>query len=243
MKTLNILLITVILFSSCKKDNQETLASRQNADSIFQTNERLPENVSVSTRGFLVFSTMQDFFDYTDFVANSTHQEVQEYLDWIDFNSIGETIYVGEYLEQIVDDEEHAADYVLGADGVVQIQGVIMKPTSDSLFLLTVTEENLDDQSYEYLIEGTFDQNTMNKFATNASDTDIFDIISQTPAGYEDTESNEGERKKKFWGWQCVSNQGLYPDGNCIIEACTAVHCIFWICGQEQTHIISINCI
>lgn len=239
-----------ILIVGCKKDNTDYNSKTQQdlAEYIKKRVENnslsrgLPQNVSVHERNFLIFPTLEDFCDFTDFMDSSTHIEMQEYLSSLGFNSNGSSLYGPEYEDESIS-EDQQVDYVYGEDAIIQIQGVVMKAINSDLFLLTVTEENFDDETYFNLRDSTFDELKMNKFATNPSEGfDLFEFIEGTPYGYEDTTPNNSSGKRKFWGWQCVINQGLYPQGNCIVEACMAVHCIFWICGQEQPHILSINC-
>lgn len=236
------------LFIGCKKETSNfENESKINFEFLHNSVQKhvargVPLNVSLHEKGFLVFPTLEDFCDFTDFMDSSTHIEMQEYLESLQFNSIGSNIYTGGYLYEPISADQQV-DYVYGEDAIVQIQGVIMKAIENNSFLLTVTEENFADEVYLDLVDSIYDENKMNKFATNPTEGfDLFEFISNTPYGHEDTVPNESVFGRKFWGWECVSNQGLYPVGNCIVEACIAHHCIFWICGTEQPHILSINC-
>lgn len=212
-KTILILtaVVAVVITSmvGCKKDfhqNEEINTVKQTEQHTSQA-QRPSSNVSVNQYGFLVFSNVSAFEEYRNFVKRSTHGEIQEYLNSIEFTSLGASLYGEEYFSQTVT-EEQSIDYIFNLDKLFQVEDVIMKPINETIaevkwqFLLTMVTENLSNSSYEYLASGTYDGNTMNKFATNPENEDLnlFEFIKETPAGYAETTANSAQARRPMFG-------------------------------------------
>jgi hypothetical protein len=187
---------------------------------IFKTDKKIPEqNWSVSEYGFLIFPVIADLEEYLELIKTKTHGQAQAYLDSLRFASLGATLYDGEYLSQPVTGDE-AINYVLSTSMIFQLQGIIIRPVSEAEcqtvnweFVLAMVPGNLNSTSYDYLERGIYDENTMNKFATNpAVDTALTSFMSQTPSGYEETDANDcpspQAERKPFWGWgPCICTE------------------------------------
>ena len=183
----------------CKKNYQQKEAAGSRTMNL--------NSISVSSYGFLVFPETADLDEYREFLLSHTHAEVQAYLREIGLRSLGATFYGEEYLSQPVT-EEQSVNYIFNEDQVFQVKNAIMRPIDETgeevkwRFLLVMTPENLFDDSYANLAAGTFDEGTMNKFATNPEDenVDLFDFIIDTPSGYEETVPNSAEARRPFIG-------------------------------------------
>lgn len=153
-------------------------------------------------------------------IKTKTHGQAQAYLDSLHFASLGATLYDGEYLSQPVTGDE-AINYVLSTSMIFQVQGIIIRPVSEAEcqtvnweFVLAMVPANLNSSSFDYLDRGVYDDNTMNKFATNPAvdTTDLITFMSETPSGYEETVPNEcpsfEQARKPFWGWgPCICTE------------------------------------
>ena len=184
---------------------------------------------------------------YQRFLEGSTHREVQTYLTSIGFSSAGANIYTSNLDDTVT--HQQAMDYIMSEHGIFQLENVVMKPTGKAndcsvtwQFLLTITAGNLDSSSYSELVSGTYDSGTMDRFATNPTSqtTDLFDFISETSAGHEETESNACPyfvSAVPFWGWgpsSCtfvgyVFNPRTGLDDQPTWNSCDPSYYIFWI--------------
>lgn len=155
------------------------------------------DNFTVTEYGFLNFPDTKELGEFLIFCTENTHKDVQEYLNARRVSTLGHKKFENEdLLGQKVKSEE-AVYYILSSEGVFQIKNIIIKPITPSdceispwSFILTITNENLNKETYELLIKETFDSKSMNKFATNSlqSKRPLFDIIEEQPFGYEDTQ-------------------------------------------------------
>ena len=86
---LSIGLIIVVSVSSCRKEEITKLNSKNNSPTpdISTTSQNhgreAPTGISVSERGYLVFESLEQVTDFTDFLNNSNHAEIQEYINSI----------------------------------------------------------------------------------------------------------------------------------------------------------------
>lgn len=245
------LVIVSVLYSflifcmmGCKKDQQ----SRQTQAEKVAHNQSLQRgylsNIKVSQYGFLIFSSLSDVQEYLEFVKRSTHGELQDHLARIGFKSLGSTIYGKEFSSAAVTEEE-AADYIVDAFHMFQVEEVVMKPIGETTskvkwqFLLTMHTSNLNSESFEVMASGTYDADVMNKFATNSEDgsVNLFAFIKETPSGYEETTPNSAETKRPMFGETTTElqecGQSHYtPLGNCVrdcqIRSVRKIY-IFWV--------------
>ncbi len=130
-----------------------------------------------------------------------THEEVQEYLDQLGFDSEGAAMFNSEeYLETNVT-KDQLAYYALNDKLIVQVEDVIMKVKDDSL-ALAMRSDYLSNSSYENISEGYYDSTRMNLFAENPSSTEtewgIVDYTHETPSGYEQSRPNTNHSAQIF---------------------------------------------
>jgi hypothetical protein len=249
------LLYFLAFTSGCKKEikqeNKIEQGQQQINPSTSNANQaiRLTSSPGTSKYGFLIFRTVSELEEYHTFLLNNTHGQVQEFLRSIGFTSLGTMKYNEEYFDAPIS-ENQAIDYVFDINKIVQIQEVIMKPIEEIdcsvkwQFLLTMVPNNLTDRSYGYLKNGSYDETTMNKFATNSSSdaSSMFDFIQQTPFGHEETNANlcpiETSRRP-FWGYDppppCKFDHNEFnpATGNndlpVYLRCKKGAHYIFWI--------------
>ncbi|HMZ45810.1 MAG TPA: hypothetical protein PLU36_03315 [Chitinophagaceae bacterium] len=227
-----VLSAAVIAFVGCQKTSTE-----KQEQGIVGTTEVSANSLGMSVNssyGFLVFTTTDDVDAYLDYLKANTHADVQENLSSIGFsNSLGATLYDEEYATELVT-EEQAINYIVNTHRIFQVQDVIMKPINEVNeevkweFLLTMVSSNLNNSSYENLIANYYDENTMNKFATNWQDStfDLLEFIDATPNGYEETEPNSTEALIPLYGrkyeYETSCSQPHYNVlGNCVRDCQT----------------------
>ncbi len=160
--------------------------------------------IEVSKFGFLVFTTNEEFEDYGNFISKNSQGDIQKFHESIKFTSKGKENYDEKNAGELATDQQQM-DLTLNTDGIVEMNGTLMKPIQDNQFLLTMNEENLTEASYQLLAKGEFDKATMNKIATNRPvdvQFDLFQFVKQTPAGYEDTKFYPMS-DRRFWGPGC----------------------------------------
>ena len=142
------------------------------------------------------------------------------------------------YDNQIISPTQ-AIDYALPSSGVISIQDLLMRPSSDNKFLLTMKRNYFTTTNYNKLAAGTFDKGVMNKFATqlpiNGQNEDMFTFIGHTPYGFEATTTSNATAGK-FWGTTKTGCKAyVHTDGSgCISEYCTVTHYDFWIITKVE---------
>jgi len=220
------ILTLVVTFNSCKKGANDTMkVVPSDIVEVSTSAESLSENLSLSEYNFLVFNTMDAFLDYRTFVIEKTHAEIQAYLDERGFVVLGDSLYGENFQDQIVT-EEQFINYVFNSSKVFQVDGVVFRPIGESnnevkwSFLLAMVESNLSNSSYENISSGIFDDNLMNKIATNPEDDSEFDIIEFVKAttGHEDENPNSSQ-----------ANRPIFGHGNWVNTTCTSLNQDNWI--------------
>lgn len=223
---------------------------------IFKNKEKIinpipAQNWSVSSYGFLIFPTGADLEEFIGFMETKTHGQAQAYLDSLGFSSLGASLYTDGYTNQSVS-REQAINYSLNNSRIIQLHGIIIKPVSEAdcevkwQFVLAMSPSNLSSSSYNDLTRGTYDENLMNKYATNPPTSDTCSLpckMAIANSGHEDTEANpcpeNSTGKRPFWGWSqytCTlytGNECWNPitntPGTCYLY-CPPSYYIFWIC-------------
>lgn len=242
------LLMSIFSFKDEYSFEKNTADPATKQREILIAEKKIPEqNWSVSQYGFLIFPVIADLEEYLALIKTKTHGQAQAYLDSLHFASLGATLYDGEYLRQPVTGDE-AIHYVLSTSMIFQVQGIIIRPVSEAEcqtvnweFVLAMVPANLNSSSFDYLDRGVYDDNTMNKFATNPSvdTTDLITFMSETHSGYEETVPNEcpsfEQARRPFWGWgepSCTPHNCFNPITNTwgiSYMYCEPSYYIFWI--------------
>ncbi len=160
--------------------------------------------IEVSKFSFLVFTTNEEFEEYGNFLSKNPQGDIQKIHESIKFTSKGKQGYDEKNAGELATGEQQLY-YSLNADGIVEMNGTLMKPIEGNQFLLTMNEANLTEASYQMLAKGEYDKATMNKIATNRPDEDemdLFEFVKQTPSGYEENKAFLAPQGV-FWGEEC----------------------------------------
>ena len=188
--------------------------------------------------GFQIFDTKENFEDYDNFLRNSTHAEVQDYLGGLSFNSLGKTKYAPSS-QQV--SESQSIDYVFGIDRVVQIEGVVLKPTTNNKFMLTLTIGYLNNGSFEELVNETYNSSIMDKFSTFPDEGGplLISVVNHTPTGYEEIAEN-AQAARPFIGWSHIHYSNSYPAyngvGDCLLYSNECITNDYYFFGIHITH-------
>lgn len=214
---ITLILCTTLALSCSKKDVLKTpILATENAhlekSKSSTYGSPAPEQLTLSNYGFLVFANYEVFEDFLDFLDNSTHAEVQEYLHSIDFTCDGMEKYGEEYASSRLDKEQNM-DYILNNDQIVQIDGVIFRTLEEFRYILTILPEYLNNENYERIKIGEFNREAMNRIATVRPEDDNFDLFSfirETPFSYDEIDSeppygNMPEHPAWGFGKRCSS--------------------------------------
>ena len=255
---LSVLILSSLAFTiiSSKQSSAVKEKATQKLKKEAKHNDRAVfENWSVDQYGVLIFPNVTDVDEFMELLQGMTHSEAQEYLHGLEFESRGANLYTGGYLNEAVSYDQ-TLDYVLNSDNVANIHGLLFKPISETEceevkweFMLVMKETYLTSTTYGYLASGTFDDNTMNKFATNPAEPleDLQTFVISNPYGYEDTEASEcpesPEGTARFWGWgpeTCVvdhveTNPSTGLPYN-VYKRCQKHH-IFWIVDEKDCYL------
>jgi hypothetical protein len=264
-----LLFILFITIYGCKKTIKEESIPKpptQNQSAQGSTNhDQAIEDITVSEYGFLVFPTTADLDGYIKMALTYTHAEMQAYLTNKEFNSLGATLYGEDFQDKPITEEE-AMDYVFDVNRIFRVDHVIMKPivpwTGCSnpgwQFLLTMSPDNLNSTSYDYLAAGSYNSEYMSKIATNSEPSGgLFDFVTSNPTGYEDTDPTScpettAEKPGRFLGtgWTNTGphtwNDNPYSTGcPCGGWSTTNYYTILWISTgiEESGYICKKGCL
>ncbi len=173
----------IALFLGCKKDTfKEEKELTESATPVAEN------SVYEHSYGFLIFDTYDEFENYLEVMKSSTHASFKDYIDAegfaIDFDKYGE-----EYNDEPITDEQ-MVDYIINEDSLVQIEGTVFRPTHNISYLITMHESELNGATFEFLKDGYFDIDKMNRFVTVPEDErgqfDFFEFLNETPNGHDE---------------------------------------------------------
>jgi hypothetical protein len=222
--------LSAIFFVACKKGNDITSTTKSSSLLTRTVTATLSVNRDY---GFLVFENIENLDNYKSQLVGNTHGDVRAYLNSIEFNSLGKTLYES-ISDQAEVTEEQAISYLLNTSGVVQIKNVVMKQINQNEsqnywdFFLTMNSSKLNTDNYSSLSAGTFSSSIMNKFACGQElEGGLFEYIANNPNGYEATSAHS---RTKFWGWNDIEVRLVNcPDSpNCICKKHYQRYTVFW---------------
>lgn len=188
---------------SCKKNQvtgTETPTTQPNQ--LMQTMSTSAFSVSVDTRGFLIFPSTKDVDNYAAYISSLSLAQVKAYHSGIGFTSLAGGKYAGLDQNTLVTDAQ-LKDFMLDANGMMQVGGTIFRPTNDNLYLLTLQATLLDEGNYDQLASEVFDEGQMNKFAVRIEREEgfnLFNVISESPYGIAEENPGGSSVIMKFWG-------------------------------------------
>lgn len=167
---------------------------------------------AVSAYGFLVFQTADDYAAFTNYVAEKTSGEVLAYYRQIGFVCLAQAQNnVGKPDEKIPEEKQY--QFILDAMKMVQINGFVLKQSTDDKYLLTTSVKMLTSTTYQQLAGEQFNQTAMCRLAImgtlSQSGTLLFDFLNNTLPGYSEN-PNPAVPMRKFWGRETIG----YPCDN-----------------------------
>ncbi len=236
--------VSAIVFYACTKDtmNDSTNLTQAPAPEMAGT----PTGVSVNEDyHFLVFSSTSAAETFMEDLRTMTHYDAKKYFEELEVNPLGAEIYDGTYDDSLVTDEQ-LKDYLLNENSIVQIQNTIIKPIDNDDYILAMREDYLQASTHEYLVAGSYDEYSMNKFATHFEDLEepedgIFKYMEDYPIGFEAETVNNSRPRIKFWGWNNIGGQFAGPCEDDPQHKCNCIyqyqrHTIFWTWdGKDRT--------
>ncbi|GEM_PF-2244986 len=192
--------LAIISIFSCSKENK--VKPNSNNSTTHSSLISSPQGVTVSSRGYLVFNTINDLEAYSKFLEESTLSEIQQYHQSIGFSSRGGSNYSGvgpnnqlNYLQRL--------EFLFDSKGIVQIEGNLAKITNDNKFILAMKVTSLTNQSYTDLSMGNFSQGYMSRFSAMATVSQNINaasnIILGTGGGYSEPINTPPEQLTPFW--------------------------------------------
>lgn len=234
MKQLTIVCALLVTILSCTKNNAEGPVS-QNGPSTEKNNvvqaAPLPP-VSVSSYGFLTLQTVADYTALANYLSERTAGEVLAYYRQIGFTCLAQIQQqVGNPDDKIPEDQQYL--FMLNGNKMIQVNGFVLKLTTDDKYLLTMSAKLLTGTTHQQLAGGNFNPGGMNRFATTGAmaqtSRNLFDFLNNTPSGYSE---NPGPMipMRKFWGHEDTKG----PCDTTGHRWITRHYYIFWIHVEEH---------
>lgn len=157
----------------------------------------------------------------------------------LSFTSLGQSIF-GK-TSTLVDSSE-TFFYIVGTDRVLQIEGVVIRPSNNNNFIHTILASNLNNTSFASLISNSYSSSIMNKFSTfpNSSINSIISFIKNNSSGYEETNTfSQGFRP--LFGWSngtntTTTNYNYNAVGQCVQTTQTCRPRDYYFLGIHLIH-------
>ncbi len=173
-------IMSITVFVACKKGN-DLVTTNKAALHLAARDGQVTINKDYS---FLVFDSKGEFDAFEKNVLGKTHGEVKEYLNGLGFsNSLGLITFQNVSNNEIVN-ETQAGIYSLNNDGIVEIQGVLLKINNQHSeidnwnYILIMLSSNLNAELYQDLSSGIFKTESMNQIYSDYEiDTDIVSLM------------------------------------------------------------------
>jgi hypothetical protein len=226
MKILKFLVIPIfmmLVFFSCKKDNSQNPINDEEVLAF-------KKGVSVSSRGYLVFNTAEDIVKFAKLLVIDNDDKLLTELKGDGFKSrkANQT--------DLSRDPNSIYSSIFNAQGLLQVNDVIMKITDDDLFLYTLLQQYADATTMNNLINEVYDLTKMNKIKVDRELTENFSLIDFTAANpYGRLEALNGGtagRRPMFGSVSSTSN--IVPVGSGHYNTGTG-SCVQWICNVTTT--------
>jgi hypothetical protein len=239
MKILKFLVIPIfilIAFFSCKKDNSLNRVTNEESLSV-------KKEVSVSSRGFLIFNTEQDIVKFGKLLMIDNDEKLINELKSEGFKSrkINQT--------DLARNPNSIYSSIFNAQGLLQVNNVIMKITDNDLFIFTLLQENADAATMASLINEIFIPSKMNKINVDRDLTTNFSLIDFTalnPYGQLELLNSgiAGKRRPMFGSsineWETTTNPEFNAIGQCVsytTQYSQTTTYVFWIGFQGSTSV------
>lgn len=222
------------VIESCKKENSSQLVS----DSNLQKQSSVLNRISVSPNGYLVFNNRKDLKEYSDLIHSDNKQLVISQLISKGFQKKQKAT---SYFAKGDSDEDPYIEF-FDQDGLLQVEDILIKISSDEKFFYIVKEQNLDPDVYSKFLSEFYDELKMDKINVDRlnEDFDMFALIDYTPFGINEPEFAVEEKRP------CIGSTttNYYPqpiangDGTCQFWHQPIMHHYFlWIhTGDTEGH-------
>lgn len=242
-KSINILyaIAFILLISSCKKEvNVNNSSDKKNLNSKI--------DVSVSSKGYLNFKTSDDIIKYGLAIKNADN-----------FDSLLSVLKTNGFkcrshrASMYARGTNSVYDLIFNEEGLVQVDDVIMKITSDEKFLYTLKVEYSNPETFEKLLAEIYDGLKMNKINVDRKLTEEFNLIdftSENPFGKLESLYNETEKRRPMFGTVTnnftTTSYGYNVYGQC--QECThsytqTVTYVFWIGFPGEAQYLGTTCV
>ncbi len=212
MKILKFWVVSIfmtVLFFSCKKDNLQNPIEEEEVLTV-------KNGVSVSSRGYLVFKTVDEMVRFGKLLIIDKDEKLLTELKNDGFKSrkANETDFSR--------NPNSIYSTIFNAQGLLQINDVIMKITDDDLFLYTLLQQYADAATMTNLINEVYIPTKMNKINVDRELTENFSLIdftAENPYGKLEALNGGTAGRRPMFGNQSqphtVYNPDIYNPGMC----------------------------
>jgi hypothetical protein len=238
MKILKFLVIPIfmmVVFFSCKKDNSLKVVSDEEV-------LRVKKEVSVSSSGYLIFSKAEDIVKFGKLLVIDNDEKLLHELKADGFKSrkANQT--------DLARNPNSIYSSIFNAQGLLQVNDVIMKITDDDKFLYTVIQQYADAATMTNLINEVYDPIKMNKINVDRELTTNFSLLDFTvanPFGTLEALTNRTAPNRPMFGsrtrsWSSTTETGYNAIGQCVsytTDYSQTTTYIFWIGFPGSVHI------
>jgi hypothetical protein len=238
MKILKFLVIPIfmmVVFFSCKKDNSLNAVSDEEVLVV-------KKGVSVSSSGYLVFNTAEDIVKFGKLLVIDNAEKLLTELKSDGFKSrkANQT--------DLARNPNSIYSLIFNAQGLLQVNDVIMKITDDDVFLYTLLQQYADAATMNNLINEVYDPIKMNKINVDRELTANFSLINFTaenPYGQLEALNSGTVGRRPMFGshtnhWQGITNPEYNAIGQCVsytTQYTQSTTYVFWIGFSGSVHI------
>jgi hypothetical protein len=229
----------LLLISSCRKEkNVDVALNVQNFDTKI--------DVTVTPKGHLFFKTSNDIVKYGLAIKNSnTFDSLLSDLKEKGFKCRNQRTSIN------ARESNSVYNLIFNEEGLVQVDDVIMKITSDDKFLYTLKEEYSNSETFDKLLAEIYDGLKMNKINVDRKLTEEFNFIdftAENPFGKLESLYNETGKRPMFGTVTnnfTTTSYGYNVYGQC--QQCThsytqTVTYVFWIGFPGEAQYVGTTC-
>lgn len=196
------LIVASTMIISCKKN--EIKGEITNTKTLTTQTARvaptgLANVMTVSSRGFLVFASDGNaLIQYTNFLSGNDAQDIQSFDNSISFTS---QIVNGSGFDNYIAPSQDNLEYIFNTSGIVQFGDLIVRGVNSQGYFLVTKAENLNDDSYQKLVNKTFDPSIMYRIPTGDMNVDnLTTFVNTHPVGYDG--GTGGTAQYILFGWK-----------------------------------------
>jgi hypothetical protein len=227
----------ICLFDSCKKDTI-------NSD---EPSTDLKEEITMSSRGYLVFPNVESVVSYGQLLASNPNNEVALNIRKLGFKNFGQNI------SNTQGASNNPYSDFFDENGFLQVSNVVLKLSSDEQFVYTLNAAMADSVNYNLMLNEVYNAIIMNKINVDRDFSlpfEFFAFMAANPNG-ENESLNTSAAKRKMFGSTTTHPVAVDPPmyngyGNC--QVCTHTYSqtttyFFWIANVHQPVYQSTSCV